>query len=158
MNLLNANIIKRKNMNLSDFIQSAYIASLAGGLLIGLAAAMLVLINGRIAGISGILGGLIQAGRGDKAWRTLFVLGLVIAPHVYRVVFGLPTVTIEANTIELIIAGLLVGIGTRYASGCTSGHGVCGISRGSILSIAATVTFMVAGFATVYLTRHLLQI
>lgn len=143
-------------MNLSDFTHSAYIVSLSGGLLIGIAAAMFVLLNGRIAGISGILGGLLQAGRGDKIWRVMFLLGLVTAPFVYRIAFDLPPVTIEAGTIKLIIAGLLVGMGTRYASGCTSGHGVCGISRGSIRSIAATLAFMTAGFVTVYLTRHLL--
>jgi uncharacterized membrane protein YedE/YeeE len=155
--LLIASISLKTNMNLSeDFTQSAYVAGLTGGLLIGFATVMLVLFNGRIAGISGILGGLLQAGKGDKAWRVLFVLGLATAPFVYRVAFGLPTVIIEAGTIELIIAGLSVGIGTRYASGCTSGHGVCGISRGSIRSIAATLTFMTAGFVTVYLTRHLL--
>lgn len=139
-------------------ITPTIIASLTGGLLIGFAAAMLVLFNGRIAGISGILGGLLQADKGDKAWRLLFLLGLATAPFVYRLTLGLPVVTIEADTIELIIAGLLVGIGTRYASGCTSGHGVCGISRGSVRSIAATATFMAAGFVTVYLTRHLLGI
>ncbi len=143
-------------MNLSDFTLSAYIPSLSGGLLIGLAAAMFVLLNGRIAGISGILGGLLQADKGDKIWRVLFLLGMVAAPFVYRMAFTLPAVTIEAGTVQLIIAGLLVGIGTRYASGCTSGHGVCGISRGSIRSVAATLTFMMAGFITVYLTRHLL--
>ncbi len=145
-------------MNLSDFTHSAYISSLTGGLLIGFAAVMLVLLNGRIAGISGILGGLLQADKEDKIWRVMFLLGLIAAPFVYRIIFGLPAVTIEAGTIKLIIAGLLVGIGTRYASGCTSGHGVCGISRGSIRSIAATLTFMMAGFITVYLTRHLLVI
>ncbi|WP_432745840.1 YeeE/YedE family protein [Methylobacter sp. G7] len=143
-------------MNLSDFTHSAYIASLSGGLLIGIAAAMFVLLNGRIAGISGILAGLIQANKGDKIWRVMFVLGLVTAPFVYQLAFDMPVVTIEAGTIQLIIAGLLVGLGTSYASGCTSGHGVCGISRGSIRSIAATLTFMTAGFITVYLTRHLL--
>lgn len=139
-------------------ITPTIIASLTGGLLIGFAAAMLVLFNGRIAGISGILGGLLQADKGDKAWRLLFLLGLATTPFIYRLALGLPVVTIEADTIELIIAGLLVGIGTRYASGCTSGHGVCGISRGSVRSIAATATFMAAGFVTVYLTRHLLGI
>jgi uncharacterized membrane protein YedE/YeeE len=139
-------------------IYPTIIAGLTGGLMIGLAAVMLVLFNGRIAGISGILGGLLQAGTGDKAWRVLFVLGLVTAPFVYRIAFGLPAVTIDAGTMELIIAGLLVGVGTRYASGCTSGHGVCGISRGSVRSIAATLTFMAAGFVTVYLTRHSLGI
>ncbi|MFA6162963.1 MAG: YeeE/YedE family protein [Methylobacter sp.] len=144
------------NITLSDFTHEAYLAALSGGLLIGIAAAMFVLLNGRIAGISGILGGLLQADKGDKAWRVLFLLGLVTAPYVYRIAFDLPPVTIEAGTAQLIIAGLLVGLGTSYASGCTSGHGVCGISRGSIRSIAATLTFMIAGFITVYLTHHLL--
>ena len=143
-------------MNLSDFIHSAYGAGLLGGLLIGFATVMLVLFNGQIAGISGILGDLLQTGKGDKVWRMMFLLGLITAPFVYQIGFDLPPVAIEAGTTELIIAGLLVGMGTQYASGCTSGHGVCGISRGSIRSIAATLTFMAAGFVTVYLTRHLL--
>ncbi len=143
-------------MNLSDFTHNAYIAGLSGGLLIGIAAAMFVLLNGRIAGISGILGGLLQADKGDKFWRVLFLLGMAASPFVYQIASDLPPVTIEAGTAQLIIAGLLVGLGTSYASGCTSGHGVCGISRGSIRSIAATLTFMMAGFITVYLTRHLL--
>lgn len=143
-------------MNLSDFTHSAYIAGLAGGLLIGTAAALFVLLNGRIAGISGILGGLIQADKGDKIWRVIFLLGMAASPFVYQMASDLPLVTIEAGTTQLIIAGLLVGLGTSYASGCTSGHGVCGISRGSMRSIAATLSFMMAGFITVYLTRHLL--
>ncbi|MFA6053618.1 MAG: YeeE/YedE family protein [Methylobacter sp.] len=143
-------------MNSSDFIHSVYIAGLAGGLLIGVAAAMFVLLNGRIAGISGILGGLLQADKGDKLWRVLFLLGMATAPFVYQITSDLPPVTIEAGTMQLIIAGLLVGLGTSFASGCTSGHGICGISRGSIRSIAATLTFMMAGFITVYLTRHLI--
>ncbi|MDO9269434.1 MAG: YeeE/YedE family protein [Methylobacter sp.] len=143
-------------MNLSDFTHSTYIVSLSGGLLIGIAAAMFVLLNGRVAGISGILAGLIQADKGDKIWRIMFLLGMVASPFVYQSAFDLPPVTIDAGTAKLIIAGLLVGLGTSYASGCTSGHGVCGISRGSIRSIVATLTFMIAGFITVYLTRHLL--
>jgi len=143
-------------MNLSDFTHSAYIAGLSGGLLIGTAAAMFVLLNGQIAGISGILAGLIQADKGDKIWRIMFLLGLVASPFVYQIAFDPPAVTIDAGTAQLIIAGLLVGLGTRYAAGCTSGHGVCGISRGSMRSIVATLTFMMAGFITVYLTRHLL--
>jgi len=143
-------------MNLSDFTHCAYIAGLLGGLLIGIAAALFVLLNGRIAGISGILAGLLQADKGDKTWRVLFLLGMAAAPYVYQMASSLPPVTIEAGTAQLIIAGLLVGLGTSYASGCTSGHGVCGISRGSIRSIAATLTFMMAGIITVYLTRHLI--
>jgi uncharacterized membrane protein YedE/YeeE len=131
-------------------------ASLAGGLLIGLAAAALILLNGRIAGISGILGGLLHPQRGDSAWRILFIAGLVIAPLLYRVVAALPAIQIEAGPGTLVIAGLLVGIGTRYASGCTSGHGVCGLSRLSLRSLAATLSFMAAGFVTVYLVRHVI--
>lgn len=145
-------------MNLSDFTHNPYIAGLSGGLLIGIAAALFVLLNGRIAGISGILGGLLQADKGDKIWRVMFLLGMAAAPFVYQVAFDLPVATIDAGTGQLIIAGLLVGLGTSYASGCTSGHGVCGISRGSMRSIAATLTFMMAGFITVYLTRHLIGI
>ena len=144
------------NITLSDFTHEAYLAALSGGLLIGIAAAMFVLLNGRIAGISGILGGLLQADNRDKLWRVMFLLGLITAPYVYRIAFDLPPVMIEAGMAQLIIAGLLVGLGTSYASGCTSGHGVCGISRGSIRSIVATLTFMIAGFITVYLTHHLL--
>jgi uncharacterized protein len=129
-------------------------ASLTGGLLIGLAAAMLILLNGRIAGISGILGNMLHPRRGDFAWRALFIAGLVLSPLLYRLVAALPPIQIEASTSRLVIAGLLVGLGTRYAAGCTSGHGVCGLSRMSPRSLVATVTFMAAGFVTVFLVRH----
>ena len=131
-------------------------ASLAGGLLIGLATAMLLLLNGRIAGISGIVGGLLRPAPGDRAWRLAFVLGLAGAPLVYRLFWPLPEVQVDAGGPLLIAAGLLVGIGTRYGSGCTSGHGVCGLSRLSPRSLVATIAFMLAGFATVYLIRHVL--
>jgi uncharacterized membrane protein YedE/YeeE len=131
-------------------------ASLAGGALIGLAAALFVLANGRIAGVSGVLGGLLAPRRGDAAWRLAFVLGLVGAPLVYALVTALPLPRIEAGTGALVAAGLLVGIGTRYGSGCTSGHGVCGLSRLSPRSLVATLAFMGAGFVTVYLLRHVL--
>ncbi|RZT11103.1 hypothetical protein SAMN05216319_0420 [Duganella sp. CF402] len=130
-------------------------ASLAGGLLIGLAAALFVIFNGRIAGISGIIGGLIKPQRGDIGWRVAFVAGLIIAPLIYALFLKLPEVQVEADTPTLIIAGLIVGLGTRYGSGCTSGHGVCGISRLSPRSLVATAVFMAAGFATVFLVRHL---
>lgn len=130
--------------------------SLAGGLLIGLAAALFLLFNGRIAGISGIVGGLLKPARGDIAWRIAFVAGLVIAPLVYALAAPLPQVHVEANYPVLLIAGLLVGIGTRYGSGCTSGHGICGLSRSSPRSVMATVAFMFAGFVTVYVARHLI--
>ena len=129
--------------------------SLAGGLLIGLAAAAFVLFNGRIAGISGILGGLLRPARGDIAWRAAFLAGLVGAPVLYGLVATLPQVTVDAGTGTLVAAGLLVGLGTRYGAGCTSGHGVCGISRGSPRSLVATAIFMLAGFVTVYVARHL---
>lgn len=130
-------------------------AALAGGLLIGLAAAVFVLFNGRIAGISGILGGLLKPRRGDIGWRLAFIGGLIAAPIIYALFWKLPAIEIEANPVVLIAAGLIVGFGTRMGSGCTSGHGVCGISRLSLRSVAATFIFMAAGFLTVFLVRHL---
>ena len=132
--------------------------SLAGGILIGIAAAMFLLLNGRIAGISGILGGLLRPKAGDTGWRVAFVLGLVAAPLVYQLFEPLPSVQIDAGTALLVVAGLLVGVGTRYGSGCTSGHGVCGLSRFSARSLAATASFMGAGFLMVYVIRHLFAI
>jgi len=129
--------------------------ALAGGMLIGLAAALLILFNGRIAGISGILGGLLRPRRGDLGWRIAFLAGLVATPLLYRLWQALPVVRIDAGTPALIVAGLLVGVGVRYGAGCTSGHGVCGLSRLSPRSLAATCAFMAAGFLTVYLLRHL---
>ena len=110
----------------------------AGGLLIGLAAAMMILLCGRIAGISGILGGLLGARHGGRAWRVAFVAGLVAAPLAWTAFAPLPALRIDADVPVLVVAGLLVGIGTRYGAGCTSGHGVCGLSRLSTRSIAAT--------------------
>ncbi|TDA43764.1 YeeE/YedE family protein [Burkholderia pyrrocinia] len=130
--------------------------SLAGGMLIGLAAAWLVAFNGRIAGISGIVGGLFTAGSGERDWRVAFVAGLIAAPIAMRVVGAGLTPQVDASWPELLAAGLLVGIGTRYAGGCTSGHGVCGMSRGALRSVVATATFMIAGFVTVFVQRHVL--
>lgn len=131
--------------------------SLAGGALIGVAAAMFALLNGRIAGISGVLGGLLRPARGDVAWRAAFVLGLAAAPLAYWVsVGGVPRPRIDAGWAALVGAGLLVGLGTRYGSGCTSGHGVCGLSRLSPRSLVATAVFMGGGFATVFVARHAL--
>jgi uncharacterized membrane protein YedE/YeeE len=138
-----------------DWIRFTPQSAAIGGVLIGLAAAVLLLFNGRIAGVSGIVGGLAGANARDRAWRVAFVLGLLAAPGLYQVLFGLPESRIEAGWAALLSAGFLVGLGTRYASGCTSGHGVCGLSRGSPRSIAATLTFMLAGFATVFVSRHL---
>ncbi len=130
--------------------------ALAGGALIGLAASLFVLFNGRIAGISGILGGLLEWPAGDIAWRLAFLLGLIAAPLAWGLFAPLPAVRIEAGTATLVAAGLLVGLGTRYGAGCTSGHGVCGLSRLSPRSLVATASFMAAGFATVFLVRHLI--
>ncbi|EPS1224924.1 YeeE/YedE family protein [Burkholderia cenocepacia] len=128
--------------------------SLAGGVLIGLAAAWLVAFNGRIAGISGIVGGLLAAGGAERGWRVAFIAGMIVAPVAMHVAGSSLTPRIDAGWPELLAAGLLVGIGTRYAGGCTSGHGVCGMSRGALRSVVATATFMVAGFATVFVRLH----
>ena len=140
-----------------DWIHFTPWPSLAGGLILGLASAMFILMNGRILGISGILGGLLRIQPGEVAWRLTFLLGMVAAPLVLSLV--LPTGFIEAPRIEasygaIAIAGLLVGFGTRYGSGCTSGHGVCGLSRLSLRSLVSTLTFMAFGFLVVYVLRH----
>ncbi|TDN62857.1 YeeE/YedE family protein [Paraburkholderia sp. BL10I2N1] len=130
--------------------------SLTGGLVIGVAAAVLVLFNGRIAGISGILGGLLGAPQKDAGWRVAFLAGLIGAAVLASLVGSPIAPDIQAGWTEILVAGFLVGVGTRYASGCTSGHGVCGISRGAIRSLVATATFMTSGFLTVFVSRHLL--
>src|SRR5215831_9654530 len=127
-----------------------------GGAIIGVAAVLFVLANGRIAGISGIVGGVLRPKSGDIAWRLAFIAGLVAAPWFYGIAASRPAITIGASYPVLIAAGLLVGVGTRLAAGCTSGHGVCGLSRLSPRSLAATLSFMAAGFATVFIVRHLL--
>ena len=133
-------------------------SALAGGVLIGMAAAMFVLLNGRIAGISGVIGGLFKPVTGDVAWRAAFVIGLVGAPLIYRLFAALPLPRIDASFAALVLAGVLVGVGTRYGSGCTSGHGVCGLARLSPRSFVATGAFIGAGFATVFVTRHMFGI
>ena len=131
-------------------------AALAGGILLGLASALFVLLNGRILGISGIVGGLLRPRAGDMGWRLAFVLGMLVAPGLYWLVVGPMQPRIDANWGMVVIGGLLVGVGTRYGSGCTSGHGVCGLSRMSPRSLVATLAFMGAGFVTVFLIRHAL--
>lgn len=128
--------------------------SLAGGLLIGAGIALFALLNGRIAGISGIVGGLLRPSKGETAWRIVFLAGLVGAPLVWRLFAALPEARVDAGYPLLVLAGLLVGVGTRYGSGCTSGHGICGLSRRSPRSIMATAAFMATGFITVWLLRH----
>ena len=127
-----------------------------GGVVIGLAAALLVLVNGRIAGISGIVGGMLRPRAGEFGWRLAFTAGLIVAPIAYALIARQPAITIDVGYPVLVIAGLLVGIGTRYAGGCTSGHGVCGLSRLSPRSLVATLAFMAAGFATVFVVRHMI--
>lgn len=130
-------------------------SSLAGGALIGLAASLFIMLNGRIAGISGLLASLLDRageGRGEKA---LFILGILLAPLLWLVAGDWPQPEFQTGWLGLIVAGLLVGVGTRYGAGCTSGHGVCGISRLSPRSVIATIAFMAAGFATVFIVRHL---
>ncbi len=131
-------------------------ASLAGGIMIGLAAVALILINGRIAGISGIVGALLRPQPGDVLWRVLFVVGMLGAPVIWVLFSALPEIRIDAGYPLLVVAGLLVGVSTRYGAGCTSGHGVCGLSRLSPRSLVATLAFMATGFLTVYVTRHLI--
>jgi uncharacterized membrane protein YedE/YeeE len=130
--------------------------ALAGGALIGISAALFILLNGRIAGITGIIGGLFKPAKGDVVWRIAFTLGLIIAPIVWLLFGKLPEITINADYGLLVAAGLIVGFGARLGSGCTSGHGVCGISRLSPRSIIATLAFMGSGFLTVFVARHLL--
>ena len=128
--------------------------ALAGGIVLGLASALFILFNGRVLGISGIVGGLLRPKAGDVLWRLSFLLGMLVAPSLYVAFVGPMQATIDASWAMVIVAGLLVGIGTRYGSGCTSGHGVCGLSRLSPRSLVATLSFMAAGFITVFLLRH----
>lgn len=138
-----------------DWINFTPWAALAGGVLIGAAASLFVLLNGRIAGISGLLASLLETGGEGRSEKLLFLLGILLAPLLWMLFATLPAMEFQSGWIGLLVAGMLVGVGTRYGSGCTSGHGVCGISRLSPRSIVATVAFMVAGFATVYVLRHL---
>ncbi len=132
--------------------------ALAGGILLGISSAAFILVNGRVLGISGILGGLLLPKRSDASWRVFFLLGLVLAPATLAMLAPdlVSAPRIEAGSVAIVAAGLLVGLGTRYGSGCTSGHGVCGLSRLSPRSLVATLAFMASGFATVYVIRHLM--
>ncbi len=130
-------------------------SALAGGALIGLSAALLMLGNGRIAGISGIVGGLFRPQPGEFGWRVAFLVGMLLGPAVVGLAGGyVPVPTFQTDTLGMIAAGLLVGFGTRLGAGCTSGHGVCGLARLSPRSLTATVIFMAVAVATVYLVRH----
>lgn len=138
--------------------QSAWMRGLAGGLLIGLSSLLLLLFNGRIAGVSGVLGGVLTGARsGDRLWRLLFIAGLIGGGLLFMAVAGRPVISGVPTSLGLtVLAGLLVGVGTRMGSGCTSGHGVCGLARFSGRSLVGTASFMAFGFLTVFVTRHLL--
>lgn len=139
-----------------DWPNFTWLPALLGGLLIGLASTVLLLWNKRIAGVSGILGGLLRLTPQDRAWRIAFILGLLLAPSLYHLISERPAVHIETSWPLLLVSGLLVGFGTRLGSGCTSGHGICGLARNAPRSWAATLTFMLAGIVTVFVIRHLL--
>ena len=131
-------------------------AAATGGGLIGLAVALLLLVNGRVAGVSGIVGGMLRPRRGDIGWRLAFVAGLLVAPIAWALVRNAPAMAFDVSMPSIAVAGLLVGLGTRFGAGCTSGHGICGMSRLSPRSIVATLCFMLAGMATVFVIRHAL--
>lgn len=140
-----------------DWLSFTPIPSLLGGIILGVAAALYVLFHGRILGISGIISGLLHLKSGDRAWRMALILGLLTAPLLAALFFEIrPIVEVEADWLAVVIAGLLVGFGTQYGSGCTSGHGICGLSRLSPRSLVATVSFMTAGFLIVFVLRHVI--
>ncbi len=144
-----------------DWNHFSALHALVGGALLGLASVLLMLLHGRIAGISGILGGLLagllaDSTKAETLWRLAFVLGLLYAPLLYRQWEPIGPIQVDASPGTLVAAGLLVGFGTRLAGGCTSGHGVCGLSRLSLRSLAAVAAFMTAGFVTVGVVRHLI--
>lgn len=132
------------------------IASLLGGALIGLAAVILMAVHGRIAGISGILSGLLPPRAADAAWRAAFVAGAIAAPALIVAIAGDAAIAFESPVPApwLVVGGLIAGVGVQFASGCTSGHGVCGMARLSVRSIAATLTFMATTAVTVFVIRH----
>jgi hypothetical protein len=140
-----------------DWVHFTPWSALAGGVLIGLAAAWLLLVEGRILGASGVLGGLVAPRRGDIVWRVALILGLIASPPLAQLLFGTVGAGVSTGVPTLLAAGLLVGFGTRLGKGCTSGHGVCGLARLSPRSAVATGAFMASGFLTVFVVRHLLS-
>ena len=139
-----------------DWIHFTPWSALVGGLMIGAAAGLLAIAQGRVLGASGILFGLLDGARGERAWRVAFLAGLLLAPPLARGALSIASPHMDASWFTITLAGLLVGFGARLGSGCTSGHGVCGLSRLSLRSLVATLTFMLAGFATVVLASHVL--
>ncbi|WP_037338225.1 YeeE/YedE family protein [Saccharospirillum impatiens] len=143
-----------------EIVNFTPLSATIGGALIGLSAAFLLLVKGRVAGISGIFGGIVYPEKGDVSWRILFIAGLVIGGFIYQWLgagAGVDHIEAVVGTPWLIVAGLLVGIGTTIGTGCTSGHGICGLARRSPRSLVATVTFMATAFVTVYIVRHLVS-
>lgn len=135
---------------------TTWMIALAGGVLIGLSATLLLWLNGRVAGVSGILNGVIFPNAGDVSWRAMFLLGLIVAAGLYMaLVPGAPLPRTDYSRVALVVAGLLVGFGTRMGNGCTSGHGVCGLGRLSMRSLASVLTFMATAIATTFVVRHL---
>lgn len=130
-------------------------SALLGGMVIGMAITILIRFNGKIAGVSGIVGGLFNFKESDVVWRVVFILGLLVAPSLWQLFFTLPDFHIKTDYGLLVLAGLMVGFGARYGSGCTSGHGVCGVARMSPRSIVATLIFISTAIITVYFVRHL---
>jgi len=145
----------KDTMNI-DWLHFTPWSSLLGGVLLGLAAALLVLLRGRVLGVSGIVSGWLRFAPGDLGWRSALLAGMLCAPILHGLFLSAPTVRIDAGWSTLLLAGLLVGLGTGWARGCTSGHGVCGLARRSPRSLVATLSFMGAGLFTVYAVRHLL--
>ena len=139
-----------------DWTHFTPVSALAGGLLIGLSAAWLILVDGRVLGAAGVLGGLLPPRAGDWAWRVALIAGLIAAPALAQLFLRTTPPQIDADVATLIVGGLLVGFGTRLGAGCTSGHGVCGVARLSPRSVAATAAFMAAGFVTVFIVRHVI--
>jgi uncharacterized membrane protein YedE/YeeE len=140
-----------------DWLTFTPIPSLLGGMMLGFAVTLYVLLHGRILGISGIVSGLVHPKKEDWSWRLAFIIGLLTAPFLAALFFGiLPVIEVDTNWLTVIIAGLLVGFGVQYGSGCTSGHGICGLSRLSPRSLVATLSFMTAGFLVVFIIRHLI--
>jgi uncharacterized membrane protein YedE/YeeE len=140
-----------------DWVHFTPSSALAGGMAIGLAAGLFILLSGRVAGVSGILAGLAPPHAGDVGWRIAFIAGLVLAPSIAALIFNPAPPVFDSSWSALAIAGLLVGFGARLGSGCTSGHGVCGLSRLSLRSLVATATFMLTGLVTVFIIRHVIS-
>jgi uncharacterized membrane protein YedE/YeeE len=138
-----------------DYAHFTPLAALLGGAIIGLTAGLMIILAGKIAGIAGIIGGLFS-GASDRNWRLFFIAGLILSPLAWSIFAPIPKLEMVTSPIGLVIAGLLVGIGTRYANGCTSGHGICGLSRFSLRSLVAVLSFMASGFLTVFIIKHVL--